>query len=77
MPAGRGWRDTPGRPFPEKRTEMEKKNYEQVRALVENWDYEGGCGPWEDSLPEADELRELNRLSSGVYILFCRLLAGK
>ena len=42
---------------------MEKKNYEQVRALVENWDYGWGCGPWEDSLPEADELRELNRLT--------------
>ena len=27
--------------------------------------------------PREDIIRELNRLSSGVYILFCRLLAGK
>lgn len=42
---------------------MGEKNFEQVQALVEHWADEWGCGPFEDSLPEADELRQLNELT--------------
>ena len=42
---------------------MEEKNFRRVMELVERWDYEWGCGPWEDSLPEADEVLELNELT--------------
>ncbi|MCI9120895.1 MAG: hypothetical protein HFG00_05135 [Oscillibacter sp.] len=39
---------------------MEEIHYEAVKALVEQWDYDWGCGPFEDCLPEEDELRKLN-----------------
>ena len=35
---------------------MREENYEPVKALVETWDEEWGCGPYEDCLPEAEEL---------------------
>lgn len=46
---------------------MEEANYEQVKALVEQWDYEWGCGPFEDCLPEEDELRRLNELTGRTW----------
>lgn len=42
---------------------MEKTNFEQVKTLVEQWDEDWGCGPFEDCLPEEDELRLLNELT--------------
>ena len=42
---------------------MDNEKFEQVKALVEQWDYEWGCGPFEDCLPEGDELRKLNQLT--------------
>ena len=39
---------------------MEEIHYEAVKALVEQWDYDWGCGPFEDCLPEEDEVRKLN-----------------
>ena len=42
---------------------MDESIFEQVSALVEHWDEEWGCGPFEDSLPEADELQKLNELT--------------
>jgi len=42
---------------------MNEQAYEQVKAMVENWDEEWGCGPFEDCLPEEDELRKLNDLT--------------
>ena len=42
---------------------MREENYEPVKALVETWDEEWGCGPYEDCLPEAEELRRLNELT--------------
>ncbi len=44
-------------------TTMREENYEPVKALVETWDEEWGCGPYEDCLPEAEELRRLNELT--------------
>lgn len=42
---------------------MERQAYEQVKALVEQWDDDWGCGPFEDSLPGEDELQRLNQLT--------------
>ena len=42
---------------------MGEKNFEQVKALVEQWDEDWGCGPYEDSLPEDGELQKLNELT--------------
>ncbi len=42
---------------------MDEQAYEQVKAMVEDWDEEWGCGPFEDCLPEEDALRKLNELT--------------
>lgn len=42
---------------------MDGRRFEQVKALVERWDEEWGCGPFEDCLLEEDTLRELNSLT--------------
>ena len=42
---------------------MDERVFEQVSALVEHWDEEWGCGPFEESLPEEDELQKLNELT--------------
>ena len=39
------------------------ESFEQVKALVEQWDYEWGCGPFDECLPEEDALRKLNGLT--------------
>ena len=42
---------------------MNEQNYEQVKALLEQLDYDWGCGPYEEALPDADQLRTLNALT--------------
>ena len=42
---------------------MDMEKYAQVKTMVENWDEEWGCGPFEDCLPEEDGLRRLNELT--------------
>lgn len=42
---------------------MDKMRFEQVKAMVEDWDGEWGCGPFEDCLPEEADLRKLNALT--------------
>lgn len=42
---------------------MDEKRFAQVCAMVEAWDEEWGCGPFEDCLPEEEDLRTLNALT--------------
>lgn len=42
---------------------MNEQAYEQVKAMVGDWDEEWGCGPYEDCLPEEEELQTLNELT--------------
>ena len=46
---------------------MEEIHYEAVKALVEQWDYDWGCGPFEDCLPEEDEVRKLNDWTGRIW----------
>lgn len=42
---------------------MDERQFAEVKALVEAWDEEWGCGPYEDCLPEDADLQKLNALT--------------
>lgn len=42
---------------------MDQMKFEQIKAMVEDWDEEWGCGPFEDCIPEETDLRKLNTLT--------------
>ncbi len=46
---------------------MNEQAWEQVKQLVEDWDDDWGCGPYEDCLPEEEELQTLNELTGRAW----------